>query len=111
MSLCFSLQDAFTVFGEYTDLEWRANTDQIIFKLVALIWTLKDGDPKIRDYTTSTFFNPVLGNVKNETRFDRAKGYYSRLSLNGHLYKTDTSVKRTPRVGPCLSSLLLFDSP
>ena len=66
MSLCFSLQDAFTVFGEYTDLEWRASTDQIIFKLVALIWTLKDGDPKIRDYTTSTFFNPVLGNVKNE---------------------------------------------
>ena len=34
---------------------------------------------------------------------------YSRLSLNGHLYKTDTSVKRTPRVGPCLSLLLLFD--
>lgn len=66
MSLCFSLQDAYTVFGEYTDLEWRANTDQIIFKLVALIWTLKDGDPKIRDYTTSTFFIPVLGNVKHE---------------------------------------------
>ena len=36
--------------------------------------------------------------------------YYSRLSLNGHLYKTDTSVKRTPRVGPCLSLLPLFDS-
>ena len=35
---------------------------------------------------------------------------YSRLSLNGHLYKTDTSVKRTPRVGPCLSLLPLFDS-
>ena len=30
---------------------------------------------------------------------------YSRLSFNGHLYKTDTSVKRTPRVGPCLSLL------
>ena len=28
---------------------------------------------------------------------------YSPLSLNGHLYKTDTSVKRTPRVGPRLS--------
>ena len=34
---------------------------------------------------------------------------YSRLSLNGHLYKTDTSVKRTPKVGPCLSLLPLFD--
>ena len=35
---------------------------------------------------------------------------YNRLSLNGHLYKTDTSLKRTPRVGPCLSLLPLFDS-
>ena len=31
------------------------------------------------------------------------------LSLNGHLYKTDTSLKRTPRVGPCLSLLSVFD--
>ena len=36
--------------------------------------------------------------------------FYSQLSLNGHLYKTDTSVKRTLRVGPCLSLLPLFDS-
>ena len=36
---------------------------------------------------------------------------YSLLSLNGHLYKTDTSVKWTLRVGPCLSLLPLFDSP
>ena len=34
----------------------------------------------------------------------------SRLSLNGHLYKTDTSVKRTPRVGPCPCLFPLFDS-
>ena len=27
----------------------------------------------------------------------------SRLSLNGHLYQRNTSVKRTPRVCPCLS--------
>ena len=31
-----------------------------------------------------------------------ASWLYSWLSLNGHLYKTDTFVKRTPRVGPCL---------
>ena len=31
-------------------------------------------------------------------------------SFNGHLYKTDISVKRTLRVGPCLSLLPLFDS-
>ena len=35
---------------------------------------------------------------------------YSRLSPSGHLYKTDTSVKWTPRVGPFLSLLPLFDS-
>ena len=35
---------------------------------------------------------------------------YSRLSIKGHLYKTDTSVKGTLRVGPCLSLLPLFDS-
>ena len=35
---------------------------------------------------------------------------YSRRSFTGHLYKADTSVKRTPRVGPCLSLQLLFDS-
>ena len=31
-------------------------------------------------------------------------------SFNGHLYKKDISVKRTHRVGRCLSLLLLFDS-
>ena len=36
---------------------------------------------------------------------------YSRLSLNGHLYKTDTSVKRTPRVRPYLSLVSIIDSP
>ena len=34
--------------------------------------------------------------------------WYSRLSLNGHLYKTNTSLKRTPRVGPCLSFYFLY---
>ena len=36
--------------------------------------------------------------------------FYSRLSLKGHLHKTDTSVKQTPKVGTYLSLLLLFDS-
>ena len=31
-------------------------------------------------------------------------------SLNRSLYITDTSIRRTPRVGPCLSLLPLFDS-
>jgi len=34
----------------------------------------------------------------------------SQFSLNGHLYKMDTLLKWTPRVGPCLSLLLLVDS-
>lgn len=113
MSLCFSLQDAFTVFGEYTDLEWRANTDQIIFKLVALIWTLKDGDPKIRDYTTSTFFNPVLGNVTNAkkqnktkitSRFVRAKGYYSKKIAFESLYIRWSNNLSTRSIKPLSSS-------
>ena len=36
------------------------------------------------------------------------RAIYSQLSLEGHLYKTDTSVKRTSRVCPCLSVLPLF---
>ena len=47
-------------------------------------------------------------NRKQETK--QQNDEYSQLSLNGHIYKTDTSVKRTPRVGPCLSLLPLFDS-
>ena len=35
---------------------------------------------------------------------------YGQLFLNGHLYKTDTSLKWTPTVGPCLSLPLLIDS-
>ena len=35
---------------------------------------------------------------------------YNQLSLNGHLYKMDTSVKRTLKVGSCLFLLPLFDS-
>ena len=52
------------------------------------------------------FFN-VLAKKGDQSEMDPL--YYSRLSLNGHLYKTDTSVKRTPRVGPCLSLLPLCD--
>ena len=32
------------------------------------------------------------------------------IMFNRHLFKMDTSVKWTPRVGPCLSLLPLFDS-
>ena len=39
-----------------------------------------------------------------EGAFDtRLKALYSGLSLNGHLDRTNTSIKRTPRVDPCLS--------
>ena len=46
----------------------------------------------------------------NHVRFPNQNYMYSRLSLNGHLYKTNTSVKRTPRAGPCLCLFPLFDS-
>ena len=35
---------------------------------------------------------------------------YTVDSLKGHLYKTNSSVKQTPRVGPCFSLLHLFNS-
>ena len=46
------------------------------------------------------------------SRFPKLNLYrvYSLLSLNRHLYETDTSVKRTLRVGPYLSLVPLFDS-
>ena len=46
----------------------------------------------------------------NRVRFPNQYYMYSRLSLNGHLYKTDTSVKQTPRVGLCLCLFPLFYS-
>ena len=49
----------------------------------------------------------LLNNWDQETE---AKAIYSQLSLNRHLYKMDTSLKWTPRVGPYLSLLPLFDS-
>ena len=55
----------------------------------------------------------ILGSVNNVNNVSRKQDFllvYSRLSLNGHLYKTDTSVKQTRRVGPCLSFLHIFDS-
>ena len=43
-------------------------------------------------------------------RYDFTIMLYSRLSLDGHLCKTDTLMKQTPRVDPCLSLLPLFHS-
>ena len=34
----------------------------------------------------------------------------SQFSLNGHLYKMDTLLKWIPRIGSCLSLVLLVDS-
>ena len=33
---------------------------------------------------------------------------YSQLSLHGHRYKMDTSLRRTPGVGPCSFSVILL---
>ena len=52
-------------------------------------------------------FMPNLGNLM--IWYGKKATVYSD-SFNGHLYKTDISVKRTLRVGPCLSLLPLFDS-
>ena len=48
--------------------------------------------------------------LESDTRGSWWHSRYTFDSLNGHLYKTDTSVKRTLRVGPCLCLLPLFVS-
>lgn len=47
----------------------------------------------------------IEGNTSSPTGIEPMtfRGYYSQVSRIGHLYKTDTSLKRPPRVGPCLS--------
>ena len=49
----------------------------------------------------------IAHQVKYRTS-NKTKVPYSRLSLEGHLYKTDTSVKQTPRVGPCCLHCSLY---
>ena len=46
--------------------------------------------------------------IRFNGRLELVPAFRNSLYLN--LYKTDTSVKRTPRVGSCLSLLPLFDS-
>ena len=52
----------------------------------------------------------IIHLLNNWDQVTEAKAIYSQLSLNRHLYKTYTSLKRTPRVGPYLCLLPLFDS-
>ena len=42
----------------------------------------------------------IIHLLNNWDQVTEAKAIYSQLSLNRHLYKTDTSLKQTPRVGP-----------
>ena len=39
---------------------------------------------------------------------ERPATKYSHLSLDEHLFKTDTSLRRTPGVGPCFFSVILL---
>ena len=90
--------------------------------VLAFIWNHKP--PKIKFWMLNktrqeeglemkdfSLFNQALklNWVKQLCSNSSAPWKYSRLSLNGHLSKTDTSVKQTLRVGPCLSLLPLFD--
>ena len=47
---------------------------------------------------------------KKGIAFGRNLSVYRQLSLNGHLYKTDTSLRRTPGVGHCrVQSLFCYN--
>ena len=61
-------------------------------------------------YTAGRQLADSIPTVGRQTFRGAVLHFYCQLSLNGHLYKMDTSVKRTLRVGPWLSLLPLFDS-
>ena len=77
---------------------------------VFLAKLIKKRKETLRISEPENLISSVLGTkFRTEEYVSHSRKYmYSRLSLNGHLYKADTSVKRTPRVGPCLSFLPLF---
>ena len=43
-----------------------------------------------------------------DVQYQNILNIYSQLSLNGHLCKTDTSLRQTPCVGPSLFSVILL---
>ena len=51
----------------------------------------------------TTHLPHLFGNLNVRLNYIQEGQKYSRLSLNGHLYIMDTSVKRTPRVGPAFA--------
>ena len=77
---------------------------------VFLAKLIKKRKETLRISEPENLISSVLGTkFRTDEYVSHSRKYmYSRLSLNGHLYKADTSVKRTPRVGPCLSFLPLF---
>lgn len=60
---------------------------------------------------SAKLFMTENGFYLNESKNHFLLVIYSRLSLNGHLYKTDTSVKWTARVRPYPSLVPITDSP
>ena len=67
-------------------------------------WATRQWNQTPRNYIRSS----LLSFLRYYSKITRT--FYSRLSLNGHFYKTDTTVKRTPGDGPCLCLFPLFDS-
>ena len=52
---------------------------------------------------------PVDGDWKKKQATNKVQASrYSQLSLNGHLYKMDTSIRRTPGAGPGRFSVILL---
>ena len=87
------------------------------FREQAFVYSYSDGYKCVRCYKCTTV-KPWLNTVsRQQTTPAQQRSYsihavsseYCLLSLNGHHYKIDTVVKRTPKVGLCLSLLPLFD--
>ena len=102
-----------------TEAAWNENnfrprnhsTERTKISISASFWTLTYILRIVLFTCTCMHFILCLMTIAQCNSFlNTEEGLYSQLPLNRHLYKTDTLQKRTPRVGPCLSLLLVVDS-
>ena len=98
------------ILEELVGLRFPFSTSNLKFETVPALCILSSKNFSKPDKELTVYVLPSeLACIKNAGVYSCAL-FYSRLSLNGQLYKTDTSVKRTLIAGPCLCLFPLFDS-
>ena len=94
--------------SQYSDATTEAHQKDRLL-LLSMDWTHSSWATRQRNQTPRHYIRSSrLSFLRYYSKITRT--FYSRLSFNGHFYKTDTTVKRTPGDGPCLCLFPLFDS-